>query len=142
MQLIIHIPLKAQIINGGFSLAVAPSGKSWSKSQLGDYADRKGVYVHHANGQILYIGRTTSSGDYATFGERLRREFQEKASSNSDLYKLLLAQTQPIRAYLLDLEDIEAMVDAGPLRLSGVRKALIMEQVLIGLFDPIGKVGS
>jgi hypothetical protein len=135
MQLTISIPTRAQIINGGFETSIAVDGESWSKSQLGDYADKSGVYVFHANGRIIYIGKTTE-GEYGNFGERLRRHCQEKASRNSDLYKTLLAETSIIRVYLLDLMDIDMMIDQGPITLSQTRKALIMEQALIGIYEP------
>lgn len=41
---------------------------------------------------------------------------------------------------MFDLEDIDMMVDSGPLAMSKERKALIMEQVLIGVFDPVGNL--
>jgi len=75
MQLTITVPLRADIINGGFPLTVARQGESWSKSQLGAYSDKSGVYVHHAGGAILYVGKSTT-GQRGTFGECLRREFQ------------------------------------------------------------------
>ena len=137
MNITISIPTKAQIINGGFKVHAAQAGKSWSKSQFGDYAAKKGVYIHHSNGAILYIGKTTD-GDYGTFGERLRREFQEKASSRSALHQLLVRQSQPIKSYLIDLDDLEMMIDAGAVKLSSEAKALIMEQVLIGIYNPCG----
>ena len=137
MQITINIPTKADIINGGFVVSVAAEGESWSKSQLGHYADKSGVYIHHSNGKILYIGKTTT-GSWGNFGERLRREFQKTASSNSALYQLLASQQHPIKVYLLDLEDIDMMVNPGPMQLSQLRKALIMEQTLIGLYEPEG----
>lgn len=45
MKISTDIPTKAQIINGGFELHVAPKGTKWMKSQLGDYSDKKGVYI-------------------------------------------------------------------------------------------------
>ena len=137
MQLTINIPIKADIVNGGFVVSVANEGDSWSKSQLGHYADKSGVYIHHSNGKILYIGKATT-GSWGNFGERLRREFQKTASSNSALYRLLSEQKHPIKVFLLDLEDIDMMVNPGPMQLSPVRKALIMEQTLIGLYEPEG----
>lgn len=137
MQLNVSIPTRAQIVNGGFVVGIATAGASWSKSQLGDYADKSGVYVLHANGRIIYIGKTTE-GDYGTFGERLRRHCQEKASSNSCVHRMLCAEQTPIRAYLLDLQDIDMMIDQGPMTLSQTRKALIMEQALIGIYEPPG----
>ncbi len=137
MQIIINIPLKVQIINGGFPVSIAPKGESWSSSQLQDYKDRRGVYIHHCSGKILYIGKTTR-GDYGTFGERLRREFQETASGNSELYQLLSSQTDVVKAYCIDESDIDMMIDHGSVPLNPIRKALILEQVLIGIFEPGG----
>src|SRR5260370_37904181 len=114
MQLTISIPTRAQIVNGGFVVSICPSGTSWSRAQLGDYATKSGVYIFHSNGRIIYIGKTTE-GDFGNFGERLRRHCQEKASSNSALYNLLLAEQSPVRAYLLDLQDIDMMIDQGPM---------------------------
>ena len=137
MQVKLQILTKAQILSGGFVVRPAKSGESWSKSQLGDYADKRGVYIHHSNGQILYIGKTTG-GSYGTFGERLRREFQETASSNSSLHQMLCSMTNEIRTFCLDLQDLDMMVDQGSMTLSQERKALIMEQVLIGIYEPPG----
>jgi len=137
MQVKLQIPTKAQILSGGFVVRPAKSGESWSKAQLGAYADSRGVYIHHSNGQILYIGKTTG-GSFGTFGERLRREFQETASSNSSLHQLLCSQATEIRTYCFDLPDLDMMVDQGPMTLTQERKALIMEQVLIGIYEPPG----
>jgi hypothetical protein len=137
MEVRLQIPTKAQILSGGFVIHAAPAGQSWSKAQLGDYADLRGVYIHHCNGAILYIGKTTG-GDYGTFGERLRREFQETASANSSLHQLLCEQLGEIRTYCLDFQDLDMMVDQGPMTLTPERKALIMEQVLIGIYLPPG----
>ena len=135
MQLTVSIPTRAQIVNGGFVISISTGGATWSKSQLGDYADKSGVHVIHANGCIIYVGKTTE-GDYGTFGERLRRHCQKKASSNSQLYQALCAETPLVRAYLLDLQDLDMMIDQGPMSLSQTRIALIMEQVLIGIYEP------
>ena len=137
MQLTINIPIKADIINGGFEVLIADDGVTWNRSQLGHYSDKSGVYIHHCNGKILYIGKATT-GTWGNFGERLRRECQKSSSSNSHLYQLLFSQEHPIKVYLLDLEDIDMMVNTGPMQLSAVRKALIMEQALIGLYEPEG----
>lgn len=139
MRVTINIPIKADIINGGFNVTVADVSESWSKEQLGDYAGKSGVYIHHSNGRILYIGKTTK-GEYGNFGERLRREFQLKAAANSRLFQLLSSQKKPIKTFCLDLDDIDMMVDPGPMNLSEKRKALIMEQVLIGIFQPEGNL--
>jgi hypothetical protein len=137
MEIKVKIPIKADIIFQGFQIATSPAGTTWKKGQLGDYADRSGVYIHHCDGKILYVGKTTT-GSWGTFAERLRREFQEKASSNSSLYQLLLGQTKVIKTFMLDLEDIDMMVDSGSIHLTKERKALIIEQILIGIFLPEG----
>lgn len=139
MEIKVRIPLKSDIVYQGFTVIVAPQDVTWSKDQLGDYAGKSGVYVHHSNGKILYIGKTTS-GPYGVFGERLRRQFQKKASNNSNLYKLLLKQQKPVKTVMFDLDDIDMMVDSGSVQLDKERKALIMEQVLIGVFNPPGNV--
>ena len=137
MEIKVIIPIKADIVFQGFPVATSPAGTSWKKDQLGDYADRSGVYIHHSDGKILYVGKTTS-GQWGTFSERLRREFQEKASSNSPLYQLLIAQNKTVKTFMLDLNDIDMMVDSGSIQLTKERKALIMEQILIGVFSPEG----
>lgn len=139
MNIKVEIPIKAQILSGGFEVKPAPDGASWSKAQLGEYAGKSGVYVLHSNGTILYVGKTTV-GEYGNFGERLRRHFHEKAAQNSRVHKLLVKQTKPIRAYLLDLEDLDLMIDHASASLTKERKALVMEQLLIGLYDPKGNV--
>lgn len=137
MSVKVTIPIKAQILSGGFEVHAASDGASWSKVQLGEYAAKSGVYVLHSNGKILYVGKTTV-GEYGNFGERLRRHFHEKASQNSRVHKLLVAQTKTIRAYLLDLDDIDMLIDHGSASLTPERKALVMEQLLIGIYDPEG----
>lgn len=127
MEIKVKIPIKADIVYQGFVVATS-SGTTWSKTQLGDYGDKSGVYIHHCDGKILYVGKTTS-GKWGTFAERLRREFQEKASGNSDLFKLLLSQTNAIRTFMLDLDDIDMMVDGGSIQLTKERKALIILQI-------------
>jgi len=137
MEIKVRIPIKADIVFQGFPVKISPARTTWTKDQLGDYADKSGVYIHHSDGKILYVGKTTS-GQWGTFSERLRREFQEKASGNSSLYQLLLKQKKSIKTVMFDLNDIDMMVDSGSTQLSQIRKALIMEQVLIGVFEPEG----
>ena len=139
MNVNLSVPTKAQVISGGFPIITAGLDEPWSKSQLGAYADRSGVYILHAAGAILYVGKTTT-GDFGNFGERLRRHFQQAASQNSNLHQILVSQTAEIRAYLLDLEDISMMIDAASMSLSSERKALVMEQVLIGIYQPPGNI--
>ncbi len=140
MQITINIPMKSDIVNGGVVVSVARKDDSWLKSQLGQYTDKSGVYIHHSNGEILYIGKTTT-GSHGIFGERLRREFKNKASKNLDLYQLLARQTNEIRTYFLEIEEIDKLVSAEQTQVPVVRKALIMEQALIGVYDPVGNKG-
>lgn len=135
MNISLSVPTKAQVISGGFPLSCAGANESWAKSQLGAYGDRSGVYVLHSAGAILYVGKTTT-GDFGTFGERLRRHCQFSASQNSRVHQLIVTQTAPVYAYLLDLEDISMMIDAASMTLSPERKALVMEQVPIGVYQP------
>jgi excinuclease UvrABC nuclease subunit len=137
MEVKVRIPLKADIVFQGIELKTAKAGDTWTKSQLGEYANRSGVYIHHCNGNILYVGKCTS-GQWGNFAERFRREFQKTASSNSSLHQLLVKQEHAIRTVMFDLDDIDMMVDSGSIQLSKERKALIMEQILIGVFEPIG----
>jgi hypothetical protein len=139
MRITIEIPPKDDILGSGFEVRVSQQGEGWEKSQLEDYADRRGVYILHSNGRILYVGQTTKGPPYGIFGERLRREFHEKAAGEGNrLHKLLASQERQVFAYLLDLEDIDMMIDAGSVTLSRESKALIMEQVLIGIYEPEG----
>jgi len=137
MEVRVKVPLKADIVYQGIELKIAAKSQSWTKTDLGDYASKSGVYVHHSNGIILYVGKTTI-GEYGNFGERLRREFQETSSSNSQLFQLLAKQKHPVKTIMFDLDDIDMMVNPGPIQLARERKALIMEQILIGIFQPIG----
>jgi len=138
MEIKVKIPIKADIVFQGFPVITSPAGTTWKKDQLGDYSNRSGVYIHHCDGKILYIGKTTTSGKWGTFAERLRREFQEKASSNSKLYQLLHTQQKTTKIFMLDFDDIDMMVNSGSIQLTKERKALIMEQILIGVFLPEG----
>jgi len=142
MEIKISIPSKSKIFESKIKIPVARErGETWSKLVLGDFADKKGVYVHHSNNKIIYVGNTTE-GIYGTFGERLRREFQYTSSSDSDLFKLLASQRKPIFSYFLDLGTIDSMINTGSLKLKKEAKALILEQVLIGIFNPIGNKGK
>ncbi|MEY4835260.1 MAG: hypothetical protein RI980_1375 [Bacteroidota bacterium] len=62
MEIKVKIPIKADIVFQGLPIitSAAGSGTTWTKEQLGDYADRSGVNIHHCDGKILYVGKTTS----------------------------------------------------------------------------------
>ena len=84
----------------------ADSSVKWTKTQLGDYEDRSGLYIHHCEGKILYIRKTTT-GQIWNFGERLCREFQERGSQSRDLFQILNSQTKAIKTILLNLNDLD-----------------------------------
>ncbi len=139
MRLRIELPNEAQVTASGFIVPVAARGMTWSSSCLQDYARRSGVYVLHSAGEVLYVGKTTD-GDFGNFGERLRRHFHGPSASDGRTHRLLAAQATPIRAYLLDLDAIDAIVIVEDGMLTRERKALVMEQVLIGLLTPRGNL--
>lgn len=139
MRIEAEIPTKAQIISAGFICKATAKGEKATKPDLGDYAGKKGVYIFHSDGKLLYVGKTTE-GDFGNFSDRLYRHLSETASNNSRVHKLLRNQTKDIRVYLLDLSDIDMMINPGAIKLNDISKALIMEQILIGVFSPIGNV--
>lgn len=134
MGIKIHVPLKSQVINGGFVVQIVGQGIKWSTHQLGKYAKSKGVYIYHSKGEILYVGNTT--GTKMNFGMRLRRECQERAAGNSKLHQDFRRLKSDVCVFLLDLDAVNRMVDAKPSGLDDKRKALILEQILIGIFNP------
>lgn len=137
MEIKIRVPLLTDISSKGVLIHISPKGTSWLKAQLGKYENKSGVYIHRSENIILYVGNTTK-GKWGNFGERLRREFQETSSQNSNLYQVLKSYHPKIHTVLFDLDEIDIMIDHGTINLSKERKALILEQVLIGIFDPIG----
>ena len=141
MKIEAEIPTKSQIINGGFVCKPTAKGVKGQKPDFGDYSDKKGVYVFHSNGKLLYVGKTTD-GDYGTFKERLYRHLSEGPAVNSKVHQLLIQQKKDVKAYLLDLLDIDMMINSGAIKLDPINKALIMEQMLIGVFSPIGNVAG
>lgn len=132
-------PGKEDILSKGHLMVVSPKGSEWRKSSLGEYADKRGVYIHHNGLEILYVGQTVK-GKWGTFSERLRREFQETSSQNSRLYQFLSekGKTGAIKTVCFSLSDVEKLVSGAPSGLSGENKALIFEQLLIGIFQPDG----
>jgi hypothetical protein len=111
------------------------------KLQLGKHANACSVYVHVFGREIIYVGKTTKEKrddgkiSWATFGERLRREFQESSSQNSNLHQLL-ASYKSISTVMFSLDKIDQLIKSK--KISSHRKALILEQILIALFSPIG----
>jgi hypothetical protein len=140
MKLSANIPSRSQLLARSCIVMVARRGKSWSKNQLKTHADSCGVYIHFSRSRIIYVGKTSKkTGDekpgWATFGERLRREFQYTSSQNSHLHQLLSAKS-PIKTTLIDLEETDHIIRGN--NISTHRKALILEQILIAVFEPTG----
>ena len=138
MEIIFNIPEKQDTLSKGCSMNVSPRGTRWTKDCLGYHADSRGVYVHHSNNEILYIGQTVK-GKWGTFSERLRREFQETSSQASSLYQLLESkQSSEIKTVCFDLDEIDQLITDSSNKLSKENKALIFEQLMIGIFQPKG----
>jgi hypothetical protein len=96
MKLVIEIDLPEanEIISQGCPVPIARKGEPWKASCLGAMSKRKGVYVLHHAGQIIYVGMTEKPS--MDFGTRLRREFQESASQGRHIFgKLCLLPTPP-----------------------------------------------
>lgn len=134
MRIAIRVPTKAEILQRAQAIPVSPDGESWSKDCLGEFAKRSGVYIHCAGNTILYVGKTTR-GNYGTFGERVRRECQRKASGDSRLYRLLLNQ-RAVKTAFISSEEVEARVIAKGLCLEDM--ALLFERALIAVYKPNG----
>lgn len=139
MNIQITIPTKKQIFEKGIPLKVVADGEKWSKDYLGDYAMKSGVYIHHFQDQIIYVGQTSKSRKWGNFHVRLRRECQPKAASYSDLYKLLFKHADGVKTTLYDFEEIQEMF-SGTVKevLSPERMTLILEQFMIAAYHPIG----
>ncbi len=72
------VPDSAQVVRNGIAVAIARRGETRSASPLGGMGKRRGVYVIHQGGRVLYVGKT--GGAKMDFATRLRREFQESAA--------------------------------------------------------------
>jgi len=131
------VPSHETITGSGVPVSVAAAGDSWSSTQLGTFAPDNGVYILYADSRILYVGQTMV-GNFGNFGERLRRHCQEKASSNSEVYKLLLSQTKRVHAFFVSRSSLPERIRQQGVQLSMERMALLMEQALIGAYEPPG----
>lgn len=138
MKITIDVPAKGEILRWSQPTPVAKNGEPWRKKYLGIFANLSGVYIHCTGQTILYVGKTTR-GSYGTFGERLRRECQKKASSNSVLYGLLKEQTL-VRTAFIHMDDIEARIT--PKGMPSEDLALLFERALIATYRPKGNRDS
>src|SRR5262249_14294701 len=131
----VDVPPKSEVLASGFVVPIVARGTTWSITCLHDFARRSGVYALHSDGEVLYVGQTTAGGNYGKFGERLRRHCHGPSAADSATHRLLASKTKPIRAYLMDLGEVDTRV---VVELPKERKALILEQILIGLWQPPG----
>jgi hypothetical protein len=137
MEIQIKVPTLDEIFKRGIPLPVVTEG--WYRDCLGDYAYKSGVYIHHAQQSILYVGQTTKGGDWGNFAERLRRECHLKASQNSPLYQLLFQNVEYAKTTLYPFDEIELMFSGSiKEKMSIERMALILEQFMIAVYNPIG----
>src|ERR1700743_1787190 len=139
MEIQIKIPSIEEVFKKGIPLKVVAEKESWYKSCLGDYAGKSGVYIHHVEGNILYVGQTSKNGQWGTFHVRLRRECQPKAASYSDLYKLLFLHAADVKTTLYHFDEIKLMFSGNiKSKLSTERMTLILEQFMIAASNPVG----
>jgi excinuclease UvrABC nuclease subunit len=133
----VNLPSKEQLISGGIVIPLAPKGESWSKKSLQGFSKKSGVYIHYCDSEIIYVGQTTS-GKRGTFGDRMRREFHETSASNDYLHRFIKEHVDCVKTRFLDLDEIDKIVITDTITLAPQRKALILEQILIGQYEPKG----
>jgi len=136
MRLTIDIPDPQQAISQACAVPLAIKGVTWKESCLGKQAKESGVYVIHHGGAIKYVGKTGSPG--MSFGMRLRREFQQTASSDRHIYPKLALLTVPpdIMVSFFSGKDIEKLVSAEGMTLNGFEKIEIFETAAIHAYQP------
>ena len=137
MEVSVKIPSVEDLLGHGLRLAAVKKDCKWDASSLSEKGTSSGIYLHHNGAELLYVGKATA-GRHGVFLERLRREFQEGASGNSDLFKLLFHEGNKIRTVLLDYESIKQIVIVEGVTISDSQRALILERVLIAAFRPKG----
>lgn len=138
MTVEIKIPTKAEILSKGIPLQIAVENESWLQDQLGDYAKLSGVYIHHKDGQILYVGQTSKGTQWGQFHVRLRRECQLKAAFNSPLFQLLANNSVGLMTTMYHFDEVREMFSNSLLDLTFERMTLILEQVMIAAYKPTG----
>ena len=77
-------------------------------------------------------------GKRGTFGDRMRREFHETSASNDYLHRFIKVHQDCVRTRFIDLDEVDKIVDGEGIELTPQRKALILEQILIGQYGPKG----
>lgn len=136
MRLTIDIPDRELAIAKACPVAVAVKGIKWRASCLGGNANETGVYVIHHAGSIIYVGKTGSPS--MSFGDRLRREFQEGASGGRHIYPKLAALSVPpaIMVSFIVGKEIDKLVVVEGITLNGFEKTEIFETAAIQVYQP------
>lgn len=136
MRLTIDIPDPQQAISQACPVPLAIKGVTWKESCLGERAKETGVYVIHHGGAIKYVGKTGSPA--MSFGMRLRREFQQAASSDKHIYPKLALLTVPpdIMVSFFSGKDIEKLVITEGVSLTSFEKIEIFETAVIHAYHP------
>ena len=136
MRLTIDVPEPQETMSQACAVPLATRGVRWSESCLGQNAKGTGVYVIHHSGVIKYVGKTDAPT--MSFGMRLRREFQETASSGKHNYpKLALLSVPPdIMVSVFPSKAIDPLVKAEGFTLNAWGKVEIFEAALIHAYDP------
>ena len=136
MKILIDVPSESEIRDRSQETFVAKDGDLWSKDSVGKFATLRGVYVHCAGDEILYVGKTTRGG-YGTFGERLRRECQSKSAHDWRIYELLLDQ-KSVRTAFITLDEIESRICPRGLFVDDL--LLLFQRALIAAYQPNGNI--
>ncbi len=136
MRLTIDVPDAKETMLQACAVPLATRGVRWSESCLGQNAKETGVYVIHHFGVIKYVGKTDAPT--MSFGMRLRREFQETASSGKHNYpKLALLSVPPdIMVSVFSSKTIGTLVNAEGFTLNAWGKVEVFETALIHAYDP------
>jgi hypothetical protein len=136
MRLIVEIPNPQEAMTHACPVPLATRGVRWSESCLEQNAKDTGVYVIHHAGIIKYVGKTDAPT--MSYGMRLRREFQETASSGKHNYpKLALLSTPPeIMVSFFSSKAIDSLVKAEGLTLNAWGKVEVFETALTHAYDP------
>jgi hypothetical protein len=136
MKVEIEIPSTDVLLAGSREVRIAPKGSKWEAKCLDKFAKRRGVYVIHHDGQIVYVGKTNSPS--MSFGKRLRGHFQETASAGEYIFPLLtkLPVPPPILVALVPSESISTLVKTDGVSLNDYERIEIVEAVFIQAFKP------
>jgi len=137
MQIQFSVPPSQSLLTTSLPVPIARRGESWSEACLGPNRKNQGVYIIFHGAQVIYVGKT--DGPSMSFGMRLRREFQETASSGRHIYPKLAALTTPpnVQVSMLATADIRKMVSLSGLVLADSDLIGPCEAILIAAYRPV-----